>query len=102
VVIEAKHPKQNLNFHVRRLTRYLTKLQVMYGVLTNGKDFRIYELMGDRLDLTFQCQGSEITDKIEEISDIIGRAKLAGLETNNSTIQNYENDRHLSQQRRCR
>ncbi|MCY7333060.1 MAG: AAA family ATPase [Pseudanabaena sp. CAN_BIN31] len=84
VVIEAKHPNQNLNFHVRRLTRYLTKLQVMYGVLTNGKDFRIYELMGDRLDLTFQCQGSEITDKIEKISDIIGRAKLAGLETNKS------------------
>ena len=84
VVIEAKHPKQNLNFHVRRLTRYLTKLQVMYGVLTNGKDFRIYELMGDRLDLTFQCQGSEITDKIEKISDIIGRDKLAGLETNKS------------------
>lgn len=84
VVIEAKHPKQNLNFHVRRLTRYLTKLQVMYGVLTNGKDFRIYELMGDRLDLTFQCQGSEITDKIEKISDIIGRDKLAGLEINKS------------------
>ncbi len=84
VVIEAKHPQQNLNFHVRRLTRYLTKLQVIYGVLTNGKDFRIYELMGDRLNLTFQCQGSEITDKIEKISDIIGRDKLAGLETNKS------------------
>ncbi len=84
VVIEAKHPKQNLNLHVRRLRRYLTKLQVMYGVLTNGKDFRIYQLVGEQIDLIFQCEGSEIADKIEKISDIIGRDKLAGLETNKS------------------
>ncbi len=84
VVMEAKHPKQNLNFHVRRLRRYLTKLQVMYGVLTNGKDFRIYELVDDRIDLIFQCEGIEIADKIEKISDIIGRNKLAGLDENKS------------------
>ncbi len=82
VVIEAKHPNQNLNLHVRRLRRYLTKLQVIYGVLTNGKDFRIYKLIGDQIDLTFQCEGSEIADKIEKISDIIGRDKLAKLATN--------------------
>lgn len=84
VVMEAKHPKQNLNFHVRRLRRYLTKLQVMYGVLTNGKDFRIYELVDDQIDLIFQCEGLEIADKIEKISDIIGRDKLAGIDTNKS------------------
>ena len=84
VVIEAKHPKQNLNLHVRRLRRYLTKLQVMYGVLTNGKDFRIYQLVGEQIDLIFQCEGSEIADKIEKISDIIGRDKLAGLQTHKS------------------
>ncbi|TYQ29452.1 AAA family ATPase [Pseudanabaena sp. UWO311] len=84
VVMEAKHPKQNLNFHVRRLRRYLTKLQVIYGVLTNGKDFRIYELVDDQIELIFQCEGIEIADKIEKISDIIGRDKLAGLATNKS------------------
>ncbi len=84
VVIEAKHPKQNLNLHVLRLRRYLTKLQVMYGVLTNGKDFRIYQLVGEQIDLIFQCEGSEIADKIEKISDIIGRDKLAGLQTHKS------------------
>jgi chromosome partitioning protein len=84
VVIEAKHPKQNLNLHVRRLRRYLTKLQVIYGVLTNGKDFRIYKLSGDQIDLIFQCEGLEIADKIEKISDIIGRDKLAKLATNKS------------------
>ncbi|WP_055076385.1 AAA family ATPase [Pseudanabaena sp. 'Roaring Creek'] len=84
VVMEAKHPKQNLNFHVRRLRRYLSNLQVLYGVLTNGKDFRIYELDGDGINLIFQCQGLEITDKIPKIKDIIGRDKLAGLETSQS------------------
>ena len=84
VVMEAKHPKQNLNFHVRRLRRYLTNLQVMYGVLTNGKDFRIYELIGDQIDLIFQCEGLEIANKIEKISDIIGRDKLERIDTNRS------------------
>ncbi len=81
VVMEAKHPKHNLNSHVRRLSYYLTRLRVVYGVLTNGKDFRIYELVGDRVKLNFQCQGAEITDKIEKIKDIIGRDKLAGIKS---------------------
>ena len=82
VVMEAKSPKKNLDVHVRRLNHYLTKLRVIYGVLTNGKDFRIYELVGDRVKLSFQCQGAEIADKIEKIKSIIGRDKLAGLELN--------------------
>ena len=84
VVIEAKSPKQNLNFHVRRLSYYLTKLQVVYGVLTNGKDFRIYELINGQVKLNFQCQGAEITDKIKEIRDIIGRDKLSSVAINKS------------------
>ncbi|MFN9061850.1 MAG: ParA family protein, partial [Pseudanabaena sp.] len=63
-------------------SHYLTRLQVVYGVLTNGKDFRIYELAGDQINLIFQCQGIEITDKIRKIKDIIGRDKLAGLKNN--------------------
>ncbi len=84
VVIEAKSPKQNLNFHVRRLSYYLTKLQVVYGVLTNGKDFRIYELVNEQVKLNFQCQGAEITDKIKKISDIIGRDRLSSVAINKS------------------
>lgn len=89
VVIEAKHPKQNLNLHVRRLQRYLTKLQVMYGILTNGKDFRIYQLNHDHIDLTFQCQGTDITDKIDKIKDIVGRDKLAGINNKSSPAINF-------------
>jgi chromosome partitioning protein len=84
VVMEAKHPKHNLDSHVRRLSRYLTRLRVVYGVLTNGKDFRIYELVGDQVKLNFQCQGAEITDNIEKIKDIIGRDKLAEIKPKNA------------------
>lgn len=85
VVMEAKHPKHNLDSHVRRLSRYLTRLHVVYGVLTNGKDFRIYELVGDQVKLNFQCQGAEITDNIERIKDIIGRDKLAEIKPKNAS-----------------
>ena len=85
VVMEAKHPKHNLDSHVRRLSRYLTRLHVVYGVLTNGKDFRIYELVGDQVKLNFQCQGAEITDNIEKIKDIIGRDKLAEIKPINAS-----------------
>ena len=85
VVMEAKHPKHNLDSHVRRLSRYLTRLHVVYGVLTNGKDFRIYELVDDQVKLNFQCQGAEITDNIEKIKDIIGRDKLAEIKPKNAS-----------------
>ena len=83
VVMEAKSPKKNLDSHVRRLSHYLTKLRVVYGVLTNGKDFRIYEIVDEQVTLSFRCQGAEIADKIEKIKGIIGRDKLAGLEEKN-------------------
>lgn len=86
VVMEAKSPKQNLDFHVRRLSHYLTKLRVVYGVLTNGKDFRIYEIVDEQVTLSFRCQGAEIADKIEKIKGIIGRDKLAGLEESQPVV----------------
>ncbi len=84
VIIEAKSPKHNLDFYVRKLTYYLTKLRVVYGVLTNGKDFRIYELIHDQVALKFRCHGHEISEKIQTIQDIIGRNKLAGINQQDS------------------
>ena len=86
VVMEAKSPKKNLDSHVRRLSHYLTKLRVVYGVLTNGKDFRIYEIVDEQVTLSFRCQGAEIADKIEKIKGIIGRDKLAGLEESQPVV----------------
>jgi cellulose biosynthesis protein BcsQ len=75
-VIEAKHPNQNLNRHVQKLRRYLTSLSVRYGLLTNGKEIRIYQRVSDNIQLVFQCRGEEVAAKIEEIRGLIGREFL--------------------------
>ncbi|MBI1242331.1 AAA family ATPase [Umezakia ovalisporum] len=73
VVMEAKHPKQNLNNHVLRLRHYLTSLNARYGLLTNGKEIRIYEKLEYDIELVFQCLGKDVEEKIEEIKGLIGR-----------------------------
>lgn len=76
VIMEAKHPKQNLNNHVYKLKLYLTKLSVAYGLLTNGREIRIYQKYQNAIQLVFQCSGKEIDRKIDEIKKIIGRDSL--------------------------
>lgn len=76
VVMEAKHPKQNLNNHVRRLKHYLTSLNVPYGLLTNGKQIRIYDRFQDDIRLVFQCRGKEVDTRFDEIKALIGRDSL--------------------------
>ncbi len=76
VVMEAKHPKQNLNNHILRLRHYLTSLNVRYGLLTNGKEIRIYEKLQYEIQLVFQCNGKDVEVKIDKIKDLIGRESL--------------------------
>ncbi|WP_071190109.1 AAA family ATPase [Trichormus sp. NMC-1] len=76
VVMEAKSPKQNLNHHVLRLRHYLTSLNVRFGLLTNGKEIRIYQKLRDEIQLVFQCQGNDVQEKMEEIRGLIGRESL--------------------------
>ncbi|TFI52276.1 ParA family protein [Mastigocladus laminosus UU774] len=76
IVMEAKHPKQNLNHHIYRLRHYLTVLNAEYGLLTNGKELRIYQKNKDYLQLVFNCYGKEIPKRINEIQYFIGRDNL--------------------------
>lgn len=76
VVMEAKHPKQNLNNHVLRLRHYLTSLNIRYGLLTNGKEIRIYQKLQTDIQLIFQCSGKEVETKLENIKGLIGRDSL--------------------------
>ncbi|MGL4502638.1 MAG: AAA family ATPase, partial [Planktothrix sp.] len=84
VVIAAKSPKQNLDRNRRKLKGYLTKLQVKYGVLTNGKELRIYERVGEKIELVFQCWGQEIEANLEEINALIGKDSSKPRQTLNS------------------
>ncbi|WP_293131315.1 AAA family ATPase [Microcoleus sp. bin38.metabat.b11b12b14.051] len=76
LVMEAKHPKENLDRHLRKLKRYLTSLSIGYGLLTNGKEIRIYARVNDDIELAFQCAGQDIETKIDEIIALIGRDNL--------------------------
>lgn len=76
VVMEAKHPNQNLNNHIHRLKSYLTSLNVRYGLLTNGKEIRIYEKVQNEVQLVFQCDGRNVHTKIHDIKALIGRESL--------------------------
>ncbi|MCU0543125.1 MAG: AAA family ATPase [Oscillatoriaceae cyanobacterium Prado104] len=79
VIMEAKHPKENLDRHLRKFTRYLTNLSVRYGLLTNGKEIRIYTRVGDGTQLVFQCAGIEVETKFDEIKALIGRDNLKSI-----------------------
>jgi chromosome partitioning protein len=76
LVLEAKNPLRNLDKHVRQLRHYLTSLNIPYGVLTNGKELRIYGQEIDAVDLIFRCEGKEIDRRFEEIEKLIGREQL--------------------------
>lgn len=73
LVIEAKSPRRSLSPYVSKLQRYLNCLCVPYGVLTNGRDFRIYEREGQNCRLVFKCDGAEVEVKLPIIKSLIGR-----------------------------
>jgi chromosome partitioning protein len=77
LVIEAKHPRKNLDNHVPQLRRYLNNLNICYGLLTNGNELRIYRQILGSIELVFRCKGREIEDKLPEIIRLIGRNFLA-------------------------
>ena len=98
VVMEAKHPKQNLNTHVRRLKRYLTSLNVRYGLLTNGKEIRIYQKVEDDVQLVFQCFGKNVDVNIDEIKALVGRESLKAKCTEFSLqVKQSTNNKNLPQ-----
>ncbi len=76
VIIEAKHPRENLDRHIRKLKRYLTSLSIRYGLITNAKEIRIYERVADDIQLVFKCAGQDIQTKIDEIYALVGRDSL--------------------------
>ncbi len=83
VVIEAKHPDQNLNDHLVQLTNYMIDLDLTYGLLTNGKEIRIYKQAGNSIDLIFNEFAYGIENKIDDIRALIGRETLANSSNTN-------------------
>lgn len=100
VVMEAKHPKQNLNNHVLRLRHYLKTLNARHGLLTNGKEIRIYEKIDNDIQLIFQCLGQDVEEKIEEIKKFLSRDSLKNRNLlHNSNFQTFEIDLNIENKR---
>jgi len=78
IVIEAKHPKENLDRHRRKLRRYIESIEAGYGVLTNARELRIYRYREGELHPIFSCAGEQIADHLDRIRGIIGKERLMG------------------------
>ncbi len=101
LVIEAKHPRKNLDKHVYQIQHYLTSLNIAYGLLTNGKEFRIYQQVSGSARLIFQCAGRDIADRLAEIIQIVGRDLLQYQvslpQPKNSLVENLPSLRDITQ-----
>ncbi|AFY91400.1 AAA family ATPase [Chamaesiphon minutus] len=73
LIIEAKHPRKNLDKHVYQLRSYLTSLDISYGLLTNGKDLRIYHQTAGTVELVLRCATQDIDARLADIISLIGR-----------------------------
>lgn len=82
IVFEAKHPDRNLNDHLEQLEHYMLDLQITYGLLTNGKEIRIYQKIDNTIQLIFHCFGYGVENKIAEINALIGKETLANRSNN--------------------
>jgi chromosome partitioning protein len=76
LVIEAKHPRQNLDLHVRKLSRYLKSVNVRHGLLTNGRLLRVYEYVDNSIKLLLEVPGQAIPENLDNIKTLIGREAL--------------------------
>lgn len=94
VIIEAKHPKENLDRHLRRLKRYLTSLSIRYGLITNAKEIRIYQRAASEIQLVFKCAGQDVETRIDEIRGLIGRDNLKYIK-NSPNLQLKEHQNNL-------
>ncbi|MGQ9866562.1 MAG: AAA family ATPase [Pseudanabaenaceae cyanobacterium] len=75
VVMEAKHPRVNLDNHVAKLRRYLTTLGIRYGLLTNAREIRVYETQSPRaIAEVFRCRGQDLHERLEELRQLIGKS----------------------------
>ncbi|OUC16673.1 MAG: chromosome partitioning protein ParA [Alkalinema sp. CACIAM 70d] len=85
VIFEAKHPNQNLDRHRRKLRHYLSSLGVRYGVLTNGKMLRVYELVAEELELRLQVPGREVPMHLDQLRQLVGKGSIEVLPDQDAT-----------------
>ena len=108
VIMEAKHPKQNLDRHFHKFKRYLNTVKVKYGLITNGQQIRIYERINQDIYLVFNCSAGELEKNLGKIKALIGKKsinkkatksnQLRLINSNSDKIKNIEQQGLINQQ----
>lgn len=75
LIIEAKHPHQDINKHTSQLERYILTSKVDVGLITNGREIRayVYNKNCKSIELVFQSFVSDISEKIGLLREIAGK-----------------------------
>ncbi len=76
VIIEAKHPRENLDVHIPKFRRYLKTLKVKYGLITNGKEIRLYKLQKENIYLLLEDDSKNINQYLPKLQKIVGKETL--------------------------
>ncbi|EIJ43608.1 ATPase involved in chromosome partitioning [Beggiatoa alba B18LD] len=76
LIIEAKHPNKNLNECTQQLSDYMQDLNIQYGLLTNGREIRVYQTKNNIIHLIFTCYINQLSTQIDYLNTLIGKDAL--------------------------
>ena len=76
LLIEAKHPQENLNNHLRKFRQYLESIKAHFGLITNGKIIQVYERINEQIKLILEVLGRDVEKRISEIKKLIGKEEI--------------------------
>jgi chromosome partitioning protein len=80
IAIEVKHPKENLDKHLRKFTRYMVAVQAQRGMLINGREIRVYERYHQTIELRLKLSGAELPEHLDELRQLVGIDALQGIQ----------------------
>jgi chromosome partitioning protein len=80
IAIEVKHPKENLDKHLRKFTRYMVAVHAQRGMLINGREIRVYERCHQTIELRLKLSGKELPEHLDELRQLVGIDALQGIQ----------------------
>jgi chromosome partitioning protein len=80
MAIEVKHPKENLDQHLRKFARYMVAVHAQRGMLINGREIRVYERYHQTIELRLKLSGTELPERLDELRQLVGIHALQSIQ----------------------
>jgi chromosome partitioning protein len=80
MAIEVKHPKENLDRHLRKFARYMVAVHAQRGMLINGREIRVYERYHQTIELRLKLSGTELPERLDELRQLVGIHALQSIQ----------------------